>query len=93
MDTGVAPKMVERNRRKMRVGRVVSNKMDKTIIVEITRTMKHPLYERVIRTKSKLYAHDENQDASIGDTVKVMECRPLSKKKRWRLIEVTEKAK
>lgn len=85
--------MVERNRRKMRTGRVVSDKMAKTIVVEVTRTLRHPLYERVIRTKSKLYAHDENGEASVGDTVRVMECRPLSKKKRWRLVEITEKAK
>ncbi len=85
--------MVERNRRKMRIGRVVSDKMDKTIVVEIVRTMKHPLYERVIRTKSKLHAHDSKGDAAIGDTVRVMECRPLSKTKRWRLVEITEKAK
>lgn len=85
--------MVERNRRKMRVGRVVSDKMDNTIVVEIVRTMKHPLYERVIRTKSRLHAHDEKGEASMGDTVRVMECRPLSKTKRWRLVEITEKAK
>lgn len=85
--------MVERNRRKVRVGRVVSDKMDKTIVVEIVRTMKHPLYERVIRTKSRLHAHDEKGEAAMGDTVRVMECRPLSKTKRWRLVEITEKAK
>ena len=85
--------MVERNQRKMRVGRVVSDKMDKTIVVEIHRTMKHPLYERVIRTKTKFHAHDEKGEASTGDTVRVMECRPLSKNKRWRLVEITEKAK
>lgn len=85
--------MVERNRRKVRVGRVVSNSMDKTIVVEVIRTLKHPLYERVIRTKSKLHAHDEKNEAGVGDTVRVMECRPLSKTKRWRLLEVTEKAK
>lgn len=85
--------MTDRNRRKMRVGKVVSNKMKQTIVVEITRTMKHPLYERVIRTKSKLYAHDAKEDAGMGDTVRVMECRPLSKLKRWRLVEITEKAK
>jgi small subunit ribosomal protein S17 len=67
--------------------------MDKTIVVEVLRTMKHPLYERVIRNKSKLHAHDEKGEASIGDTVRVMECRPLSKTKRWRLVEITEKAK
>ncbi|NMC44053.1 MAG: 30S ribosomal protein S17, partial [candidate division Zixibacteria bacterium] len=76
-----------------RVGRVVSSAMNKTIVVEILRTMKHPLYERVIRTKSKLYAHDENNEAGPGDTVRVMECRPLSKQKRWRLTEIVEKAK
>jgi small subunit ribosomal protein S17 len=67
--------------------------MDKTIVVEVLRTMKHPLYERVIRTKSKLHAHDEKGEASIGDTVRVMECRPLSKTKRWQLVEIMEKAK
>lgn len=85
--------MTERNRRKVRVGRVVSSAMNKTIVVEIVRTMKHPLYERVIRTKAKLYAHDENNEAGPGDTVRVMECRPLSKQKRWRLTEIVEKAK
>ena len=85
--------MAERNQRKVRVGKVVSDKMNKTIIVEITRTMKHPLYERVIRTRSKLYAHDEAREAHQGDTVRVMECRPLSKLKRWRLVEIMEKAK
>ncbi len=85
--------MAERNRRKVRTGIVLSNKMDKTLVVEILRTMKHPLYERVIKTKSKLYAHDEDNDAGIGDKVRVMETRPLSKQKRWRLVEVVERAK
>jgi small subunit ribosomal protein S17 len=85
--------MTERNRRKVRVGKVVSSSMNKTIVVEIMRTMGHPLYERVIRTKSKLYAHDEKNEAGPGDTVRVMECRPLSKQKRWRLTEIVEKAK
>jgi len=85
--------MVERSRRKVRVGRVLSSSMDKTIVVEVLRTMKHPLYERVIRTKAKLHAHDEKGEAGVGDTVRVMECRPLSKTKRWRLMEITEKAK
>lgn len=85
--------MADRNRRKVRIGRVLSDKMDKTLVVEIMRTMKHPLYERVIRVKSKLYAHDEKGEGAIGDTVRVMECRPLSKLKRWRLVEVLEKAK
>ena len=85
--------MAERNRRKVRTGKVTSDKMNKTIVVEIARTMKHPLYERVIRTRSKLYAHDEKREAHVGDTVRVMECRPVSKLKRWRLVEVVEKAK
>lgn len=85
--------MAERNRRKVRIGTVVSNKMDKTIVVELQRTMKHPLYERIIRTKSKIYAHDDAGEASQGDKVRVMECRPLSKMKRWRLVEILEKAK
>jgi small subunit ribosomal protein S17 len=67
--------------------------MDKTIVVRIERTMKHPLYMKVVKTHSKLYAHDQNNDAGIGDTVRVMESRPISKKKRWRLVEVLEKAK
>jgi small subunit ribosomal protein S17 len=85
--------MAERNQRKVRTGMVVSNRMNKTIVVEVRRTLKHPLYERVVRTKSKLYAHDEKQEAGIGDTVRVMECRPMSKIKRWRLVEIMEKAK
>lgn len=85
--------MADRNRRKVRIGKVISNKMDKTVVVEIVRTLRHPMYERVIRTKSKLYAHDQNGDATTGDTVRVMECRPLSKIKRWRLVEILEKAK
>lgn len=93
MNMGVTTEMAERNRRKVRTGRVVSSKMDKTLVIEISRTMKHPRYERVIRTKSKLYAHDEKGQASAGDTVRIMECRPLSKLKRWRLVEVLEKAK
>ncbi len=79
--------------RKVRVGTVVSNKMDKTIVVKIVRTMKHPLYQRVIRMTKKLMAHDEEQQAGIGDRVRLMETRPLSKHKRWRLTEVLEKAK
>ena len=85
--------MAERNRRKVRIGTVVSSKMKKTIVVELQRTMKHPLYERIIRTKSKIYAHDDSGEASQGDKVRVMECRPLSKMKRWRLVEILEKAK
>lgn len=81
-----------RNSRKTRVGVVVSNKMEKTITVELERTMKHPLYQRIIKRKSKLYAHDGNNECGIGDKVMVMETRPLSKNKRWRLIKVLEKA-
>jgi small subunit ribosomal protein S17 len=81
-----------RNSRKTRTGIVVSNKMKKTITVELERTMKHPIYQRVIKKKSKLYAHDEGNECGIGDKVLVMETRPLSKLKRWRLIKVIEKA-
>lgn len=81
-----------RNFRKTRTGVVVSNKMAKTITVELERTMKHPLYSRVIKRRSKLYAHDEKNECGIGDKVLVMETRPLSKLKRWRLVRVIEKA-
>lgn len=84
---------VQRNRRKVRQGIVVSNKMNKTIVIRIDRTVKHPLYAKPIKTFSKLYAHDEKNDAGIGDTVRVMETRPLSKTKCWRLLEVVERAK
>ncbi|MBU8933099.1 MAG: 30S ribosomal protein S17 [candidate division Zixibacteria bacterium] len=82
-----------RNDRKVRQGKVVSGKMDKTIVVRIDRTMRHPLYQKTYRTSSKLYAHDEKNDARIGDVVRVMETRPLSATKRWRLIEVVVRAK
>jgi len=84
---------MKRNMRKVRQGKVVSDKMDKTIVVRIKRTMKHPLYERIVRTSSKLYAHDETNDAKVGDMVRVMETRPLSAQKRWRLVEVVDRAK
>jgi small subunit ribosomal protein S17 len=84
---------VERNRRKVRTGIVVSDKMDKSIVVSIERRMKHPLYLKTVKSSSKLYAHDEKNEAGVGDTVRVMETRPLSKQKRWRLIEIVEKAK
>lgn len=84
---------VQRNARKTRVGTVVSDKMDKSIVVRVDRTMKHALYLKTIRTFSKLYAHDENNDAHVGDKVRVMETRRLSKNKHWRLIEVIERAK
>jgi len=84
---------MERNKRKTRVGLVVSNKMQKTIVVAIDRLLRHPRYNRVIRRTSKLYAHDEKNQCQIGDKVKVMETRPLSKLKRWRVVEVLKKAK
>ncbi len=79
--------------RKTRVGKVVSDKMDKTIVVAIRETYSHPLYKKTIRRTYKLKAHDENNECGIGDTVRVMETRPLSKEKRWRLCEIVEKAK
>ena len=85
--------MEERNLRKTRVGKVVSNKMDKTIVVAIEDRVKHPLYKKIVDRTYKLKAHDENNKCNIGDRVKVMETRPLSKDKRWRLVEIVEKAK
>ena len=85
--------MEERNYRKTRIGEVVSDKMDKTIVVAIKENEKHPLYGKVMERTYKLKAHDENNTCGIGDKVKVMETRPLSKDKRWRLVEVVEKAK
>jgi small subunit ribosomal protein S17 len=82
----------QRSTRKVRIGRVVSDKMNKGIVVRVDRTMKHPLYLKTIRTFSKLYAHDEKNEAKEGDLVQVMETRPLSKTKRWRLVEIMEKA-
>ena len=84
---------MERNLRKTRVGKVVSNKMDKTIVVAIEDHVKHPLYKKIVKRRYKLKAHDEMNECNIGDTVKVMETRPLSKDKRWRLVEIVEKAK
>ncbi len=84
---------MERNLRKQRTGKVVSNKMDKTIVVAIENRVKHPLYKKVVKSTYKLKAHDENNECKIGDTVKVMETRPLSKDKRWRLVEIIERAK
>ncbi|MCR5056278.1 MAG: 30S ribosomal protein S17 [Clostridia bacterium] len=85
--------MSERNLRKTRVGKVVSDKMDKTIVVAVVDSVKHPLYKKIVKTTYKLKAHDENNEAGIGDTVLVMETRPLSKDKRWRLVNIIEKAK
>ena len=84
---------MERNLRKTRTGKVVSNKMDKTIVVAVEDHVKHPLYKKIVKRTYKLKAHDENNEYKIGDTVKVMETRPLSKDKRWRLVEIMEKAK
>ena len=83
----------ERNLRKTRVGKVVSDKMDKTIVVAIQDNVRHPLYNKIVKKTYKLKAHDENNECGIGDTVRVMETRPLSKDKRWRLVEIMEKAK
>ena len=85
--------MEERNLRKTRTGRVVSNKMDKTIVVAVRDNVRHPLYNKIVKKTYKLKAHDEKNDAKIGDTVRVMETRPLSKDKRWRLVEIMERAK
>nr|WP_289766415.1 30S ribosomal protein S17 [uncultured Acetatifactor sp.] len=85
--------MVERNLRKVRTGKVTSNKMDKTVVVAIEEHVKHPRYKKIIKRTYKLKAHDEKNECNIGDTVRVMETRPLSKDKRWRLVEIIEKAK
>ena len=84
---------MERNVRKVRTGKVTSNKMDKTIVVAIEDHVKHPLYNKIVKRTYKLKAHDENNECKIGDRVKVMETRPLSKDKRWRLVEIVERAK
>ena len=85
--------MEERNLRKTRVGVVVSDKMDKTIVVAVKDNVRHPLYNKIVKRTNKLKAHDENNECKKGDTVKVMETRPLSKDKRWRLVEIMERAK
>ena len=85
--------MEERNLRKTRTGKVVSDKMDKTIVVAVEDHVKHPLYKKIVKRTYKLKAHDENNECKVGDTVKVMETRPLSKDKRWRLVEIIERAK
>jgi small subunit ribosomal protein S17 len=85
--------MLERNLRKMRIGVVVSNKMEKSITVAIERKVKHPLYGKFLKKTTKLHAHDEKNECSEGDVVKIMETRPLSKTKKWRLVEVVEKVK
>ena len=85
--------MAERNLRKTRVGRVVSDKMDKTVVVAIVDNVKHPLYKKIVKRTVRLKAHDEKNECRVGDRVEVMETRPLSKDKRWRVIEIIEKAK
>ena len=84
--------MSERNSRKVQIGKVVSDKMDKTIVVAVETYKKHPLYQKRIKYTKKFKAHDENNEARIGDTVRIMETRPLSKEKRWRLVEIVERA-
>ncbi len=84
---------MERNLRKTRTGKVVSNKMDKTVVVAVEDHVRHPLYNKIVKRTYKLKAHDENNTCSIGDVVKVMETRPISKDKRWRLVEIIERAK
>jgi small subunit ribosomal protein S17 len=85
--------MAERNLRKTKLGIVSSNKMDKTITVNVERKVKHPIYGKFLKKTTKFHAHDEKNECSIGDTVKIMEARPMSKTKRWRLVEVVEKVK
>ena len=85
--------MTERNERKTRIGKVVSDKMDKTVVVAVERLVQHPLYKKAGKKTVKFKAHDENNESHIGDTVEIMETRPLSKDKRWRVVEILEKAK
>ena len=85
--------MTERNERKTRIGKVVSDKMDKTVVVAVERLVQHPLYKKAVKKSVKFKAHDENNESHIGDTVEIMETRPLSKDKRWRVVEILEKAK
>jgi small subunit ribosomal protein S17 len=93
-DDSTAPaKTAERNARKERVGLVTSSKMDKTITVQVRRQMRHPMYGKYLERSSKMMVHDEHNDAGEGDTVRIMETRPISKNKRWRLVEIIERAK
>lgn len=92
-ETQETAEAAERNARKVRVGLVVSDKMDKTITVAIERQVKHPIYGKFVKKTTKLKAHDETNDAHAGDTVRIQETRPLSKTKRWRLVEVVERAR
>lgn len=85
--------MAERNLRKTRIGVVTSNKMEKTVTVAVERKVKHPIYGKFVKKTTKFHAHDEKNECSIGDTVRIMETRPLSKTKRWRMVEIVEKVK
>lgn len=91
--TATAETTLDRNLRKTRIGVVTSNKMTKTITVAVERKVKHPIYGKFVKKTTKFHAHDEKQEASIGDVVRIMETRPLSKTKRWRLVEIVEKVK
>jgi small subunit ribosomal protein S17 len=93
MSTEATTSSVQRNQRKVRVGKVISSKMQKSIVVSLERKVPHSLYKKYYKRTSMLMAHDEKQEAGIGDLVKVMETRPMSKNKRWRLVEIIEKAK
>ncbi len=84
---------MERNSRKVRVGKVVSNKMDKTVVVAVERTTPHPLFGKIMRQTRKFKVHDTNNECSVGDKIKIMETRPISKDKRWRLVEIIEKSR
>ena len=88
-----APASPARNRRRLKQGRVASNKMDKTIVVVTETRVPHPVYKKIVRKSARFKAHDERNEAGIGDVVRIMECRPLSRDKRWRLIEIVERAK
>jgi small subunit ribosomal protein S17 len=91
--TEITENKVVRKVRKERVGRVTSNKMNKTITIVVERKFKHPIYGKFLSKSKKFMAHDENEECNIGDVVKIMECRPLSKRKRWRLVQIIERAK
>ena len=92
-DEEITTQTEERGRRKVRTGVVVSDAMDKTVLVRIDRQVRHGLYQKTVRRSSKFAAHDETNDAHVGDTVRVMETRPISKSKRWRIVEIVERAK
>lgn len=85
--------MIERNMRKVKIGKVVSDKMDKTIVVTVEDSVKHPLYKKIVKRTQRFKAHDESNECKVGDRVKIMETRPLSKEKTWRLVSIIEKAK